>query len=280
MFGVATGSTARLRLDERVESSDAVHVLQRIRQVLRRHALTKSLAKFDHGRVIRLDDLIEALKATNRAAQHRARTWRLYAERMVRWLAATGFLAATEDGWVYFDRGSVSVPAPRKRRTGVFLGEAPPSKVLEAVSWLAANGPQTAQAIKAAGHRNAVSVLLRFGLAQTTDRSVYALTKRACEGDPREAIWRAADSNDVIDRVARFLEVNPNASRVQIAEHMRLTMSPAWTPASKKRVGTGLWQWATWVIRGRDGNGVPPLPEGRPRMSSSRDQGRGLFDTE
>src|ERR1700693_4084096 len=105
--------------------------------------------RFDQGRVIRLGDLIEALKATNRAAQHGARTWRIYAERMARWLAATGFLASAKDGWVYFDRGNVSVPAQRMRRTGVFLGEAPPVKVLKAVQWLAANGPQTAKAIKA-----------------------------------------------------------------------------------------------------------------------------------
>jgi hypothetical protein len=75
-----------------------------------------------------------------RAAQHGARTWRLWAERMARWLAATGFLSPTQDGWVYFVRGSVSVPAHR-RRTGVFLGEALRAAIGEAVhraGWLVA----------------------------------------------------------------------------------------------------------------------------------------------
>ena len=266
MFGVATGSTDRLRLDERVESPNAVQILQRIRQVLRRHALTQSLSKFDHGRVIRLDDLIEALKATNRAAQHRARTWRLYAERIAPWLAATGFLTATKDGWVYFDRGSVSVPSQRRRRIGVFLGEAPPTKVLDAVSWLAANGPQTAQAIKVAGYRNAARVLLRFGLAQATDESGYALTGHARASEPRDALWRAARDNEVVRQVVRLLESNPSTSREQIAENMRLTMKHAWTPASKKRIGTGLWQWAIWVMLGlgkRRRSAPPAGPTGK-----------------
>jgi hypothetical protein len=280
MFGVATGSTDRLRLDERVESPDAVQILQRIRHVLRRHALTKSLSKFDHGRAIRLDELVEALKATNRAAQHHTRTWRLYAERMARWLVATGFLAPTRDGWVYDDRGSVSVPSQRMRRTGVFLGEAPPSKVHDAMSWLMANGPQSAQAIKAAGYRNAVAVLLRFGIAQAANDAGYALTEQARASEPLEVLWRAAEANEVVGRVVRFLETNPNASRVQIADHMRLSMIHAWTLTSKKRVGTGLWQWASWVIRGREGCTVPPLPRGRSGKRSFRDQSRGLFDPE
>ena len=280
MFGVATGTTEHLRLDERVESPDAVQILQRIRQVLRRHALTTSLSKYDHGRVIRLDDLIESLKATNRAAQHHARTWRLYAERMARWMAAAGFLTATKDGWVYDDRGSVCVPSQRKRRTGVFLGEAPPIKVLDAANWLAAYGPQTAQAIKKAGYRNATSVLLRFGLVQASDDGGYSLTERAISGDLCEALWRAADINDVVGQVVRYLEANPNASRVQIAEHMRMTMRHDWTTASKRRIGTGLWQWASWIIRGRELGTVPPIPRGRPKRRGSEEEDRGLFDSE
>jgi len=279
MFGVATGSAGRLRLDERVESPSAIHVLQRIRDVVRRHAFTKVLSRFDHGQVISLDDLIESLKSTNRASQHRARTWRLYAERIVRWLQAAGFIVnAKGSGWVYHDRGAVVLPSQRLRRAGVFLGEAPPAKALEALQWLSAGGPKSSKEIKAAGFRNAVSVLGRFGLVQAAEAVGYCVVEQLPGADPVEALWRAADSSEAVARVVRYLESHPNASRVDIAEIMRLAIRNEWTVSSKKRVGTGLWQWAMWVIQGRLTNKVPSVPKLLRRKKLRADEGPSLFD--
>lgn len=280
MFGVAAGSIERLRLDERIASPEAVPILQRIRQVVRRHALTKALAKFDHGRVIRLDDMIDSLKAANRAAQHRGRTWRLYAERMARWMEATGFLAKTRNGWIYYDRGTVSLPSQRARRTGVFLGEAPPSKVVDAITWLVAMGPQTAKAIKSAGYRNAAAVLIRLGMLQTADQGTYVLTEGSRTGAPHERLWIAADSNEVVGQVVGYLQAHPTASRLDLAEFMRVTMKQDWKVGSLRRIGTGIWQWAVWIIKGREEKAVPPVPKSRLRRRPEPDQGPGLFDRE
>lgn len=280
MFGVAAGSIDKLRLDERISSPEAIPILQRIRHVVRRHALTKALSKFDRGRVIRLDDVIDALKATNTAAQHRTRTWRLYAERMARWMEATGFLAKSHNGWVYYDRGNVSLPSKKMRRTGVFLGEAPPSKVLEAMTWFASNDAQSMQAIKAAGFRNAAAVLNRFGLLEPAEAGTYVVSESAKSGDLPQVLWRAADSNDVIGQVIGYLQSYPNASRIDIAEFVRVALKQEWKEASLRRIGTGLWQWAIWIIRGRDLKAIPPVPKRRLRMGSEQVESRDLFDFE
>jgi hypothetical protein len=146
------------------------------------------------------------------------------------------------------------------------------------MSWLASNGPQTAKAIKSAGYRNAASVLIRLGLIQKMDQGNYVLTESAYSGDSCELLWSAAASNEVVGQVVDYLQERPNASNLDIAEYMRVTMEQEWKEASKRRVGTGLWQWATWVLMGREQQAVPPMPKGRPKNRSNPDEAPGLFN--
>jgi hypothetical protein len=111
MFGVAAGTHSAPRLDPEMQASDAKSILQRIRHVLERHALTLRLSAVEIGIPIYVEDMIAALKEINPAATHRPETWRGYADRMGLWLTATGFLVLDPaEGWVRVNqrRGSDS----------------------------------------------------------------------------------------------------------------------------------------------------------------------------
>jgi Restriction endonuclease/AAA ATPase domain len=283
MFGVATGSTQHVVLDERAESASYEHVLLRMRDVLRRHALTRQLGRYERGETIRQEDMINTLKAINRAAQHRARTWRLYADRMGRWLVATGLAVAERGGWRLQDRGDVLIPKTRRQRLGVFLGDAPPARVLEAMAWLKANGPAEPRIIKAAGFRNAVSVLQRFGIARSAvEQAGVSMKEPLTECTNLERLWHAAQGEDTIRLVAEFLDGYPSADDEAIASHVVASLNSKWTRATRIRVGNGLRQWAQWTLHSSSATQVPPAPRRRRKKKRQTEQYSGptLFGSE
>ncbi len=118
-------------------------------------------------------------------------------------------------------------------------------------------------------------------MVQPADHGKYVLAERARSGDPRETLWRAADSNEVIEQVVGYLQAHPNASRLDLAEFTRTTLQQDWNVGSLRRIGTGLWQWAVWIIKGRQEKAVPPIPRSRrKRRSGGQQEEPGLFDNE
>ena len=142
MFGIATGDPNGIRLDPVMPSSGQVDVLERLRHVLKRHALTLKLCRFDEKIIIKLDDIIKYLKQINPTAKHRAETWSGYAERMAFWLTATGFLEPSDSAWTTKDKGEVYLPVHRKRlRREVFTGGVRPSKSSKPTNGSQLTGP-------------------------------------------------------------------------------------------------------------------------------------------
>lgn len=282
MFGVATGTSQQVLLDERTESGQPEHVLLRMREVLRRHALTRRLGRFDRSYVVSQEDMIDALKAINLAAQHRARTWRLYADRMGRWLIAAGLAVSERGGWQLHDKGEVIIPKSRRQRVGVFLGDAPPARAFEAIEWLREHGPADFAAIKNAGFRNAVYVLLRFGIAQRSGTRAEIIEVEDVEQiSDLERLWRAAQKEATIRDVAQFLDLHPSADGIAVADHLA-AINIKWTKATRIRVGNGLKQWAEWAMHGSASSPAPQLPRRKRRRKGHRPRHDGptLFDKE
>ncbi len=262
MFGVAKGTPRTLALDERVASNESRQVLIRLRDVLRRHALMLRLARYEETEIVSQEQLVDELKATNRAAQHRARTWRIYAERISRWLRATGLLTQAPGGFRVHDRGDVQSLKDRKARNGKFLGEAPPQRVVEALLWLGCNSPKSVDEIKTAGYRNSVSVLSRFGIATRTEDGKKIVVETTAQSDGAEkAVWDAANRDPVLSVVVQLLETSPRVKPEVIADNLKEVVSMEWKAASKRRVGNALRRWAAWLIEGRENNRVPAVSD-------------------
>ena len=92
MFGVASGSYSAPRLESEIRSGDPTEVLERVRRVMSRHALTLELTKLGEGVTVELDQIAGFLRSLNRTASHNAQTWTVYADRMAHWLVAAGLL--------------------------------------------------------------------------------------------------------------------------------------------------------------------------------------------
>jgi hypothetical protein len=162
MFGVASGSYSAPRLASEMPSGDPQDVLERLRRVLSRHALTLELTKLGEGVTVELDQIAEFLRSLNRTALHSAQTWMVYADRMAHWLAAAGLLVRKEQtGWSRKDVGHIVLLQRRihQRARGPFTGGAPPQRVIESLKWLSEQGAKRTDKIKHAGYGNAIRVL-------------------------------------------------------------------------------------------------------------------------
>ncbi|MDP2895215.1 MAG: AAA family ATPase [bacterium] len=264
MFGVAAGGSASVGLDGIMEGSEPRQVLSRIRDVLRRHALTLRLSKIEEGTLITADDIVALLKEINPAAGHRAKTWRVYAERMGHWLLAGGFLETAAGGFIRRDRGQVAEPAFRGagKRSDVFTGDAPPARVLQALQWLVRTQPQTEEAVTQHGYGNAVSVLLRFRLVGHEPGRGFVVRGGQVEGAPMvQAIWDVARAEGAVQDVVTYLREHPTATGPAIGRFGKEKWGKTWSAGSERRIGNALRQWASWIIAGQD-QGRPPAPPG------------------
>ena len=87
MFRVVQVSGSKAILDPEIASSEGYAILERIRNILKRHALYLVLSAADSdSNVFRLEDVIECLQRTNPTARHGSATWKAYAERIWVWL--------------------------------------------------------------------------------------------------------------------------------------------------------------------------------------------------
>jgi hypothetical protein len=282
MFGIATGGQSQARLSDDIETSDPKIVLRRLRRVLKTHALTRSLSRYSAGMVLSTDNIIEALREVNPAAQHQQKTWKVYADRMALWLSAVGYLEPTGDhGWKWEDRGEESVSSdnvmrrystrqPQRYRENIlFIGDTSPSATVAALFWLSSQPPQRWSEIEAAGHRNGARVLVNLGLIRNDHgRYVVSALKSTDLRDLIIAVWNAANKEPVLELVCQFLGENQRASGQQVGGMVAAKYERNWSLASLQRIGNSLRQWGFWLIAGRNSSNELPVPPGHSKVSS------------
>jgi hypothetical protein len=284
MFGVAAGTHSTPRLDPEMPASDAKNILQRIRHVLERHALTLRLSAIEVGKPIYVEDMINALREINPAATHRPETWRHYADRMVYWLTATGFIKSDPpDAWTRVHQGEIIIPKrhTHKQNLGPFTGAAPPSRAFEALRWICQSHPQSVEVIHTSGYRNAISVLVHFGLVHRSQDGQYLPAEKCMrDEDLLECLWQAAQEEPTLQAVISSLKEKPKQSGMAIGLEIGATYNQEWSVASKRRIGNALHQWARWLLVGK--NAEKPLPLShirKPKMRNDSTQGL-LFQSE
>ncbi len=281
MFGVASGSYSAPRLTSEMRSGDPGEVLERVRRVLRRHALTLELTKLGEGVTIKVDQIAEFLGALNRTASHRAETWSIYADRMAHWLVAAGLLVREgQTGWRRRDVDHVVPPQLRMRlrARGPFTGDAPPHRVIASLKWLSQHGAKRKVEIEHAGYRNAVVVLSRLGLAsKNPDGTVDVATHVSGSSNYREAVWQAVSAEETVRIAVEMLREQPTLSGTAIGKEIGKRFSQQWSPASNTRIGNALRRWAEWIIAGEDAGEVPTPKAGRGDNGTIAERQASLF---
>lgn len=268
MFGVATGSHSQARLDESMDSSSCEDVLRKLRRVLKHHALTISLSKFEKGTSITETAIIDLLKEINPVAQHQERTWKAYADRMGQWLFATGYIVRSRDDWSINDQGDINLEFTKTSgghsiSDSIFVGDTSPAKTVEGLNWLISNTSKSWKEIEIAGFRNAAIVLRSLRIIIIVNGK-YTTTEH--EGrkffTPVEIVWNAALKDIVLQKVTEYLRKNPLVKGTAVGEFVRNEYQRKWSVASVKRVGNSLRQWAQWLLIGTHKNTIPE-PLGR-----------------
>jgi hypothetical protein len=262
MFGVATGGQSQVKLDERMIDSSPEQVLQKLRHVLKHHALTINLSRFEEDTWITEAVIIDLLKEINPAAQHRERTWKTYADRMGQWLFATGYIVPYKGGWKVEDQGSVNTEFTKfsigyYKQEGIFLGSTSPARTVEALEWLMSYPPQSWSEFGAAGYRNAATALRNLRVITNADGK-YSLTKSYQRKKTSvEIVWDSASKEVVLLKVVEYLRDHPSASGDTVGRFVNEEYGRNWSPASKRRVGNSLRKWAQWVMLGIDSDNTP-----------------------
>lgn len=270
-FGVAIGETGLYRLDPHVSGNDIKSILARIRAKFKRHALTQRLSQDHVSKPADIERLIQYLKEINPTAQHHSRTWRHNARKMAQWLEMFGLARKDEQGYIYQDSGDITADILKQvrgsRHQRVFLGEASPAKVIEALQILKQGNRRQAY-MKSHGYRNACSVLYRFGLIELTEEQDYKVVENTYLSiDPTEAVWKKAQQEETLGLVVVSLREQPNTSAQEVGKLVGEYFSRDWKPASLKRVGNSLKQWAGWTMAPMNKDGTIPAPPGRTEPS-------------
>ncbi len=284
-FGIANITSEGFLLDSHMTELTSYSILGRIRIVFRRHALTVLLRENNSTEPASQDQVVRYLRSLNPTAKHDGRTWDTYASRMCLWLSTLGYLERCGDGFViYADRGDIVIEDRHQFTRGgkklVFLGDAPPARVVDALDLLKREGPLSIVQIKARGYRNACIVLYRFRLIELTPAHDYRIAEDAVAGrSSRESVWEAASREESLICVLDHLKTRPQASGSEIGSLLAERFAREWSDASCVRTGNALLQWAYWLAkpRGLDGQIPNPPPGRRASDKPSVDSGPFLF---
>ena len=272
MFGIATVEQSKIRLAPSMESSNQESILQRLRHVLKSHALTMRLSQRDSGENITTLDIIQTLKQINPAAQHQENTWRIYAERMGHWLSVTGYLVHRENYWIFEDQGRVNLEIINKsRRTSgvtIFVGDTSPAKTIEALDYLKNNQPISTKEIQEKGFRNPMFALRGLGVVKN-ELGIYSIIEpiQFESKSSLEILWNAACNEKTLQLVIDYLKEHPTARGKAIGRFVNQKFERNWSVSSEKRVGNALLQWASWVRKGIKQKRIPK-PPGRIKAKS------------
>ena len=268
MFGVATGSQSQAKLSQSMDGSDNKQVLQKLRQVLKHHALTISLTKYEKGTSITESDIIELLKKINPTAQHQERTWKAYADRMGQWLSATGYIVRSNDGWYIEDQGDINleftkISGSHYNNESIFIGDTSPAKTVECLVWLFSNPPRSLKEIEIEGYRNAATVLKYLQIIKNVNGKYEIMECEERESAfSKKMVWNAAQKSSVLQKVVEYLRKKPSANGYDVGEFVCNEYKRDWSVASVRRIGNSLRQWAHWLMQGINKNTIPE-PLGR-----------------
>lgn len=271
-FGIISDETNEILLDNHIDDSSPGGILGHVRIVLRRHALTAILRQQRTAALVMEEDMIVFLKRINPTAKHHSRTWRTYARRMGQWLTITGFLKQLGNDWGYEDVGEIRkeytrrfADQPTRRRRVVFIGDAPPSRVVEALDYIKQDGPQPLAKMKSLGYRNACAVLYRFGLLEITTEHKYKVPETHSATMPSlHAVWAKSNEEETLLQVVHLLRERPSATAIAVAREVAQAYDRTWTPATLQRIGNALRQWAAWLLQGEQSKSIPEPPGRRP----------------
>lgn len=177
-------------------------------------------------------------------------TMSIYSSRVLGWLRGLGVIAQIGNTLLVADsaqKGLASLGDATEGRsiTDIFLGEAPPAKVVAAFRSICISQPSRADLERSHG-RNACYSLMKLGLMRP-DGSPLVMV------DPSLADQTLAAKVSAAPTVRAAVELLQRSSSgpvpgLEVGQHLADRFGAKWSEGSLRRHGTALRQWAEWSL--------------------------------
>lgn len=200
-----------------------------------------------HG-TLPADHFTQIYEEANKREELGTKTIAVYAARVLGWLHGLGITSQIGKTLVVADSSqkglsSLSEVPDSRRVSDIFLGQAPPHKVVAAFQHLCTSKPSRLEIENAHG-RNTFSCLMSLGLARpdgtpladatTSQASLVVATRAASRPTVRAAI--------------ELVTAKEGLSGLEVGQHLAERFETQWSEGSQRRNGTALRQWAAWSL--------------------------------
>jgi hypothetical protein len=245
MLGIAEYSRKDGQL-ELIHSSE-LETIEAIHNFFTNHIVVKTLvAKSGGGFKIRSDDLPRILGDIYHDSDFAEKTWAVYSRVFTGWLKAfrivvtrAGEIEHTQE--TKFPRSFSEIAASfHSGKKLLFIGQAPPNRVIDTVRRMLAKEPITIQ------DRNSLNLLRTMELIASI--SEPTLLETPPNGMPLENwIASVAFSQSVLEQTWAPIEENPLISHIEIGALIEKIKGNPLSDASKQRYGNSIAIWHKWI---------------------------------
>jgi hypothetical protein len=192
-------------------------------------------------------EFIEGFRVANKRSAVGEKTLQIYAMRMLRWLIGIGLVKTSSGSLVLNESLSEAIPSLHgvgvKRLTpGLFLGEAPPRKVVKACEALFEGGGSRAHLEEQHG-RNTCYALCNLGIMEADGAIAVSGQGGTCE----ELVAVQARGTPTVRFVAELLGADGDRTGKEVGAEVSRHFSLGWSDGSQRRNGGALRGWARWA---------------------------------
>ncbi|NEN84863.1 restriction endonuclease [Paenibacillus elgii] len=219
---------------------------------LKNHVLTKYLLEEKGtGLITNENEVNVILRGIYPSADYSEQTWKIYTSRILRWLDGIGILFYKSGNYYFSDkpiRLIQDIPSASKRgrlkpkRLSNFLGEAPPSRVLDLINKIK-SGQKDEDILISLGYRNSISLLYSLDLIQKEDNILKIVDSSLDYSKLADVVREAGTIKLGLD----IYERNPNLNSIELGEFISKKLGKTWSQASIRRYGNALLQWIVWL---------------------------------
>ena len=213
------------------------------------HEVVRRIRAEADGDLIPKDRLEEIFREITARSQFSQKTHSIYFQRTLRWLLSVGLIVEYPDDYRFQKDARptqldvLEVRYDRKRRTGIFIGEAPLDASLTALKAVPTNGIARRD-LEGLASRNAVSTLFSLGLLREMKGAVFLNGNWT---DPEAAIREAALQTRTISSAIEILSDNPEIKGREMGRALSDRFSLGWSEGSQARNGASIRKWARWA---------------------------------
>lgn len=223
------------------EAIDIAFQFWRSHEVVRKLGAMTDIALTD----IQVEDVY---RSANKRAELGERTVHTYVIRLLGWLKGLGIATRIGGAHVLRDIGQSSlrslndVYSRRQKSSDLFLGLAPPAKVVNAFKEIGTSTIRRSE-IEAKHGRNTFHTLFQLGLIDIDGYPTSKISPASAESLVRAHARKTA----TVAIVTEIINEKGNITGLEVGEFLATKINAKWSEGSLRRYGNALRQWAEWT---------------------------------